>query len=213
MRCYNAKKGKCEAGSIAVLSLEPVFREILAKLNILALVQSSANAINAKLDVVTGQLIAERAKLDDITKDYSATRSPRLLTLLVETEAAVTALVAQEQTYLADLAADQIIDKADFFARLDVHTFPGRSRANSIFKRLQVEVGIDTEQRRFHVRKAGVPMFDLLDRETEGILAYPANSELSAIIQSQDGTFTVPIPPTEPFSIFLFFKNQAKEFA
>jgi DNA invertase Pin-like site-specific DNA recombinase len=189
MRCYNAKKAKCEAGSIAVKSMEPVFAEILAKLNILALIQSSAAAINARLEVVTGQLVTERSKLTDITKDYAETRSPTLRAMLLGTEATVLALEEQEKQHLADLAADQIIDKADFFARLDLKSFPGRSRANGILKRLQVEVGIDPAQRRFHVRKAGVPVLDLVVGAEE-ILAYAANSELAAIIQTQDGTFT-----------------------
>jgi DNA invertase Pin-like site-specific DNA recombinase len=189
MRCYNARKGKCEAGSIAVRSIEPVFAEILAKLNILALVQSSASAINAKLEVVTGQLVAERAKLEDFKADYADRRSNTIRDLMYETEDRIALLVAQEQQHIADLAADQIVDKADFFARLDLKTFPGRSRANSILKRLQVEVGINCEQRRFHVRKAGTPVFDLIER-AEGLLAYPATSELSALIQKQDGTFT-----------------------
>jgi len=185
MRCYSAKKGKCAAGSIAVLSLEPVFKEILAKLNVLALVQSSASTINAKLEVVTGQLIAERAKLSDFKAAYATRRSQTVLDLLYETESAIASLMALEQQYLTDLAADQIVDKAEFFARLDLTSFPGRSRANSILKRLQIEVGIDTAQRRFHVRKAGIPVFDLTDGA-----AYPANGELAAIIQTQDGSFT-----------------------
>jgi DNA invertase Pin-like site-specific DNA recombinase len=190
MRCYNAKKAKCTAGSISVRSIEPVFPEILAKLNVLALVQSSATAINAKLEVVTGQLVAERAKLDDFKTHYASTRSPTLLTLLLEAEAAVAALEAQERDYLADLAADQIIDKKDFFARLDLHSYPGRSRANSILKRLQVVVGIDPAQRRFHVQKAGVPVFDLVQRDNAEPLFYAADSSLSGIIQRQEGTFT-----------------------
>ncbi|MGJ9418096.1 recombinase family protein [Massilia sp. CMS3.1] len=190
MRCYNAKKAKCEAGSISVQSIEPVFAEILAKLNILALVQSSASAINAKLEVVTGQLVAERAKLEDFKADYAARRSNTIRDLMYETEDRIALLVAQEQQHLAGLAADQIVDKADFFARLDLHTFTGRSRANSILKRLQVEVRIDPAQRRFHVRKAGVPVFDLVHKRGEEFLAYPANSELSGIIQRQDGTWT-----------------------
>ena len=190
MRCYQAKKGKCEAGSIAVRSMEPAFKEILAKLNILALVQSSASAINAKLEVVTGQLVAERAKLEDFKADYAARRSDTIRDLLYETEDRIAALVEQEQEHLADLAADQIIDKADFFARLDLKSFPGRSRANSILKRLQVEVGIDPAQRRFHVRKAGVPVLDLVHKGAEKFLAYPGNSELSGVIQRQDGTWT-----------------------
>jgi DNA invertase Pin-like site-specific DNA recombinase len=162
LRCYDAKKGTCTAGSIRVDSLEPVFKEILAKLNVLALVQSSASTINAKLEAVTGQLIGERAKLKDFKATYAAKQSSTILDLIYETEAAISMLEAQEATHVADLAADQIIDKADFFARLDLESYAGRSRANSILKRLKVSVLIDpATPPRFHVLKDSTPVFDL----------------------------------------------------
>lgn len=190
MRCYAAKKAKCDAGSIQVNKLEPVFKEILAKLNILALVQSSASEINAKLEVVSGKLVAERAKLADFKKAYATRRSETVLSLIYETEEAVEALETQEKDYMSDLAADQIVDKEDFFARLDLHSFPGRSRANSILKRLKVKIGINTATQRFHVIKDGKPTFDLVLIEEDKTIAFPADREHSAIIQLQDGTFT-----------------------
>ncbi|MBQ5946410.1 recombinase family protein [Massilia sp. ST3] len=189
MRCYNAKKGKCTAGSIAVARTEQVFKQILAKLNVLALVKSSANAINTKLEVVTGQLVAERAKLADFKRDYAAKRSLTVLDLVIETEAVIEALVKQEQTLTSDLAADQIIDKEEFFAKLDLHSFPGRSRANSILKRLTVQVDIDTAENRYRVFKDGEPVFEIVDHGT-GYYYQPGNSELSGVIQRQEGTFT-----------------------
>lgn len=189
MRCYNAKKGKCTAGSISALSLEPVFKEILAKLNVLALVQSSASAINTKLEVVTGKLIAERTKLKKFKDDYAERQSDTIRDLVYETGDRIAALETEEKKHLADLAADKIVDKADFFARLDLTSYAGRSRSNSILKRLQVEVGINTNQLRFHIRKAGASVFDIAVRENR-MLAYPANYEFSSVIQRQDGTFT-----------------------
>jgi len=189
MRCYAAKKGLCEAGSLSVAKLEPLFKEILAKLNVLALVQSSASAINTKLEVVTGQLVAERAKLDDFKTAYAARRSSTVLDLIYETEAAVEALEAQERQHLTDLAADQVIDKQDFFAKLDLHSFPGRSRANSILKRLKVEVRINPAEQRFQVVKAGEPVFDILDHPIHGLRSFPATAELGAVIQLQDHKF------------------------
>jgi DNA invertase Pin-like site-specific DNA recombinase len=186
MRCYNAKKGQCEAGSIAVLSLEPIFKEILAKLNVLALVQSSASAINAKLEFVIGQLIAERAKLKDFKAAYAAKRSSTILDLIYETEAAVEALETLERGYLADLAADQIIDKQDFFAKLDLHTFPGRSRANSILKRLKVEVRIDTAAPRFHIIKDGAPQFELFYDWADRITTLPSTLDQFETMKKQD---------------------------
>jgi DNA invertase Pin-like site-specific DNA recombinase len=190
MRCYAAKKAKCDAGSIQVNKLEPVFKEILAKLNILALVQSSASEINAKLEVVSGKLVAERAKLADFKNAYAKRRSETVLSLIYETEEAVEALETQEKDYMTDLAADKIVDKEDFFARLDLHSFPGRSRANSILKRLKVKIGINTIQQRFHVIKDGKPAFDLVLVKEDSTIAYPADRGHSAIIQTQDGTFT-----------------------
>ncbi|MBB6135989.1 DNA invertase Pin-like site-specific DNA recombinase [Massilia aurea] len=190
IRCYSAKRGKCEAVSIRLDKLEPVFKEILAKLNILALVQSSASEINAKLDVVTGKLAAERAKLKRFRGDYATRDSETILSLIYEAEDVVKALEKQEKDYIADLAADQIVDKADFFSRLDLESFTGRSRANSILKRLKVQIGINTSHQRFHIVKDGKPAFDLVLGKEDKIGAMPANHEYSAIIQIQDGTFT-----------------------
>jgi DNA invertase Pin-like site-specific DNA recombinase len=189
MRCYNAKKGQCEAGSIAVVKSEAVFAEILAKLNILALVQSNAEATNTKLEAVTGQLAAERAKLAKFKKDYADRQSETVLDLIYETEDAIKALAEQERTHLATLATDQIIDKKDFFARLDLQSVPGRSRANSVLKRLKISVLIDPAQQQYDVVKNGVLEFVAINRPTDGPAFFPANSELSGVIQRQEKTF------------------------
>lgn len=134
LRCYNAKKGACAAGSIRIDSLEPIFKEILAKLNVLALVQGSASTINADLEVVTGQLLGERAKLWDYKAAFAGRQSSTILDLIYEAEGTIAKLEAQELQHIAALASDQIIDRADFFARLDLETYAGRSRASSILK-------------------------------------------------------------------------------
>lgn len=190
MRCYNAKKGVCTAKQIRLDKSEVVFKEVLAKLNILALVQSSASSLNAQLDAVVGHLIGEREKLAEFKAAYKKRPSATVLDLIYEAEATVSTLEAQESDITAHLAADAVIDKADFFARLDLESYESRARASGILKRLNIEVHVDTAQLRFHVRKAGVPVFDLVDRGADGILAYPANDEFAGVIQQQDGTFT-----------------------
>ena len=196
MRCYNAKKGQCTAGSIQVDKLEPVFKEILAKLNVLALVKSSATAINTKLEVVIGQLLAEKAKLSDFKAAYSSKRSQTILDLIYESESRIEALNALERGYLADLAADQIIDKEEFFAKLDLKSFAGRSRANSILKRLKVVILIDTAMRQFRVVKDGKVAFDILQRDA-ALHFFPNDSDSSSIIQKQEGTFTPSLASNE----------------
>jgi chorismate mutase len=186
MRCYNAKKGICTAGSIRADTLEPVFKEMLAKLNVLALVQSSARAISSKLDAVIGELIGERAKLAEFAADYKARASATIRDLIYEAEATIARLEASEATLHADLAADEVIDKADFIARLDLESYPGRSRANNILKRLKVEVMIDTTTPRFHVHKDSQPEFDLhLDRASQ-LVSSPHTPEQFETMKRQD---------------------------
>ena len=186
LRCYNAKKGICTAGSIRADSLEPIFKEILAKLNVLALVQSSASTINAKLEVVTGKLIGERAKLKEFKDAYASKRSATVLDLIYETEVTIDTLETEESGYVADLAADQIIDKDDFFARLDLETYVGRSRANSILKRLKVATLIDTAQPRFSVVKDAQPQFDLYYDSSSRLMVLPATHEQFQTMKQQD---------------------------
>jgi DNA invertase Pin-like site-specific DNA recombinase len=186
LRCFNAKKGLCTAGSIRADKLEPVFKEMLAKLNVLALVQSSASTINAKLEAVMGELIAARTKLAKLKATYKERDSDTVLSLIYETEDTIAALVAQEDRYTADLAADQIVDKDDFFARLDLVSFAGRSRANGIVKRLKVEVRIDTATPRYYVIRDGQSEFDLYYDWQEQLVSLPHTSDQFETMKEQD---------------------------
>jgi len=190
LRCYNAKKGLCTAGSIRAEMLEPVFKEMLAKLNVLALVQSSASTINAKLSAVLGELIGERAKLAKLKAAYKERQSETVLSLIYEAEDAIATLAAQEEQHNADLAADQIVDKEDFFARLDLESFAGRSRANSIVKRLKVAVAINTATHSYGVDRDGVRILDIIDSPIHGLLFYPAAADARSVVQTQERTFT-----------------------
>lgn len=190
MRCYAAKKGKCKAGSINVAITEPIFKEILAKLNILALVQSSASTVNAKLEVLAGKLIAERVKLAKFKSDYAKRQSDTILELIYETGDTINALEVEEQAYVSELATNQIIDKEEFFSKLDLSSYPGRSRANSILKRLKVEILINTANQTYRVMRERQIAFDVVNNKERGPLAYSATSEYSGIIQQQDSTFT-----------------------
>lgn len=190
LRCYDAKKGMCPAVSVRSDKLEPVFREVLAKLNVLALVQSSASTISAQLDAVMGELIGERVKLAKLKTKYKERQSETVLSLIYEAEDAIAALVAKEEQHNADLAADQIVDKEDFFARLDLQSFAGRSRANSIVKRLKVAVAINTATYSYGVDRDGVRILDIIDNPARGLMFYPAAAEARSLVQTQEGTFT-----------------------
>lgn len=199
MRCYNAKKGLCTAGSVRADTLEPVFKEMLAKLNVLALVQSSASTINAKLEAVTGELIGERAKLAKLKTTYKERQSDTVLSLIYETEDIIAALVAQQDKHNADLAADQIVDKADFFARLDLASFAGRARANSILKRLKIQVFIDAPANLYGVNRDGIRVLDIYYNADSGDLNFhPAANDTSGAVWDQEGNWTAPLVRDDP---------------
>jgi hypothetical protein len=85
-------------------------------------VQSSSTAIAAQLEAVTGKPIAEREKLAEFAAAYKKRQSGTVLDLIYEAEAAIQRLEADDVRLHAELAADQIVDKADFFARLDLES-------------------------------------------------------------------------------------------
>lgn len=185
IRCYSALKGVCPAKRTRVDESEQFFKEMLAKLNILALVQHSSSTIAANLEATVGQLVIERAKLAGYKKSYKDRSSQVLLELMYEAEDTITRLEAQESTQQAELAADEIVDKDDFFARLDLASYAGRSRANGILKRLSIEVGIDTATPTYHVRKNGEAQFDLYIRYGK-IATLPHTPELFEAYKRQD---------------------------
>jgi DNA invertase Pin-like site-specific DNA recombinase len=193
MRCYSAKKRMCTAKQIRINKSELVFKEMLAKLNILALVQSSASSLSAQLESVIGQLIGERAKLAEYKAAYQGRRSTTVFDLICETEDAIGTLDAQELALTASLAADTIVDKSDFFARLDLESYKGRSRANSILKRLKIQVSIDTLGNYYGIDRDGKRVLDILDSPDHGVCFYPASQTASALVQVQEGDFTPPL--------------------
>jgi hypothetical protein len=185
IRCYSALKGVCKAKRTRLDESEQFFKEMLAKLNILALVQHSSSTIAANLEATIGQLVAERDKLAEYKAAYEKRRSHTVLELIYEAEATIDRLEADEATQQAELAADEIVDKEDFFARLDLASYTGRSRANGILKRLSIEVGIDTAAPTYHVRKNAEPQFDLYYRSGK-IAVLPHTQELFEAYKRQD---------------------------
>lgn len=193
MRCYNAKKGVCTAASVKVEKSEKVFKEMLAKLNVLALVQSSSSSINAKLEATTGQLIRERSKLKEFKLALMEKYSKTIHDIVSEIEETIKTLEARENEFLAELAVDSIVDKEDFFSRLDLESFAGRSRANSILKRLSIKVRIETFYGFYRVQREGKEVLVLQYTDDEEIVFHPATSEVQGIVMNQEGDWLPPL--------------------
>lgn len=145
-KCSHTIRGMCSAGVVSASRTETVFREILAKLDSLSLVQDSAGAIRKKLDVAEGRGEELRAKLaaaEDAHNEYPSRTTAKLLH---ELESQLASMDAEKDSLLQQMAVDRVVSKSDFFQKLDLTSFEGRNAANNLTKRLGT---------RIYVRKNG----------------------------------------------------------
>lgn len=145
LQCYRTKKGLCRNGSIRIEQTEAVFREILTKVDSLALVQGQSAEILTNLEVAEGKLAEVSAKLDRTTEAFIKSESTTVAQLLRSLEKEHEHYQAERDALRQQLASSQITCKGDFFKRLDLVSFEGRAAANSLLKRL----GIIVRFRRF----------------------------------------------------------------
>ena len=140
LRCYEAGKGKCDARSIRLDRADEVFKELLTKVNSLALVQSDARSLQAQLNEVKGRMV-ERQRVRAETLDFLRARpSSTLRAEVADADDEIARLEEKELELEKALAADRITNKEDFFARLDLVSREGRARANELLKRLGILV-------------------------------------------------------------------------
>ncbi|MFJ2684024.1 recombinase family protein [Pseudomonas sp. NPDC087342] len=139
-KCSHANRGMCNAGVITATRTETVFREVLAKLDSLSLVQTSSGSIRKKLDVAEGRAEELRAKLADAEDAHNQFPGRRTAKLLQELESQLTAVEAEKDALLQQMAVDRVVSKSDFFERLDLTSFEGRVAANNLTKRLGTRI-------------------------------------------------------------------------
>lgn len=188
-QCREARKGSCEGKAVRLDRSEEVFRQLLAKVDSLSLVQSNAHTLNAQLQEVEGRIAAQEASLAE-HMDFLRTRpSASLRLLVVECDDEIAKLQAKRAELEQALAADTIDNTEDFFSRLDLESGDGRARANGLLQRLKVVVYFDPANHHYRIEKDGTRIFDVLDRPTTGVQFFPATPDLSATIQRQDGKF------------------------
>lgn len=145
--CSDKRKGVCKAKHIRYDIAESGFRELLTKVDSLALVRDSSGKIERELREVSGKLIEQRRMLEKhkaAAKIY--TEDDTIYGLLAAAGAEVRQLVKRQDELSVLLAADRIIDKEKFFERLDLITYEGRERANSLLKRLKIKVAIEEDR-------------------------------------------------------------------
>lgn len=142
LQCQSRRKGTCDAKSIRLEPAELVFREVLVKVGDKSLVQESSAKQRTLLQATESKLRAEQSKQTLSQSIYEEAPSLAVAKTLQKHEEAIATYQSEIAILSASLATDSIIDKDDFFAKLDTHTYEGRSRANSLLKRLNIRVYI-----------------------------------------------------------------------
>lgn len=190
MQCREARKGKCTGKAVRLDKSEVVFKELLAKVNSLSLIQSNVHSIQADLHAVDARITEQQATLQEHMTFLRGRPSPSLRQLVAECEDEIATLELKRVELEQALATDRIEDKDSFFAKLDLTSKEGRARANGLLRRLKILVYIDPLHHHYRVEQDSVVIFDVRDIPMHGIYFYPATYALRQTIERQDGTVT-----------------------
>jgi len=145
LHCINARKGICAAKHVRLDQSEIVFKEILAKVDSLSLVQDSSAAIEKLILASKGQLFEQETKLAECKASLSRRITSIVEDLAYECEQQIKALKKEIAALDIELASESIVDKQHFFSKLDLESYEGRYRANGLLKRLKILIFIDAE--------------------------------------------------------------------
>lgn len=188
MRCFNNIKGICPAKAIGLLRSEIAFKEVLSKVDSLSLVQDNSAKLQRQVTVLNGKIASINERLDDLQQQVLASggRIPKtIVAAMTQLEEDQEAYTQEREQLKADLGRERIISKEEFFSRLDLVSYEGRAKANSLLKSLDISVRIRRGEGRgekaeisYMVDKEGQAVFNLIDHPLHGImfLAFDNNS-------------------------------------
>lgn len=195
LRCFRNIQGLCPAKPILLPRSEEVFREILAKVDSLALVQSNQGKLQRQIAVCDGRIAEAQERIESLQSqilNLSGALPVSIISVMQRLEEDLSRHQQERDSLKEDIAREQIINKDEFFSRLDLVSYEGRARANSLLKSLSVEVAIERigELRGkkapvdYRVSKEGFPIFSFLD--TSGELEFlPLTTPSIAIAEVQ----------------------------
>lgn len=191
LRCYGAMRGMCDAKPIRLDRSEEVFREVLAKVDSLSLVQDSSGALSQRLAVIEGRLITLHERLGAAERAYAEVPTNIGARTIQGMEREQSELVAEIDELKQRLSADKVINKDDFFRKLDLVSYEGRAAANNLLKRLGIKVLVTRTGKRaerYEVLQAGgfeITLF--IVAHDEEVMQVEAKTAPIADIQAQQG--------------------------
>lgn len=162
LQCYSTKKGKCGNGSIRIEQTEAVFKEILTNVDSMSLIHGKSAEIRKSLEVAEGHFQVVADKLQQATEVYTAVATLAGAKRIQELEREHAQCIATRDELRGQLASHRVINKEDYLKQLDLVTYEGRAAANSLLKRLGIQVQLKRDNpSRFQCR--------VLDKSDEAV--------------------------------------------
>ena len=181
LQCYDARKGMCKGKVVRLDSSELVFKEILFLLDSKSLIQDDSIRISKEITVVVSKIDQFETQLAEFKALLIESRSRTVAGLIVSTEQDITELEKQLIVLQTSLAAEKSISKQDFRKLLDLKTYEGRNRANTLLKNMGVKVHIGE----------GYIVTRTVQHRVDAILALAHhNGEVSHRFLDEDGEYT-----------------------
>lgn len=189
LRCYGYAKGRCANKQVPLAHAEAAYKEILAKVDSLSLVQDSQAKIQkeiAAIDLKLGSIASREEEISTQVLELGGRLPKTILLSLSRLEEEASVLSLRRGELKEDAQREKIINKQDFFERLDLVTFEGRARANYLLKTIGVIVKVRrSDSSIFYVIEVdGVASF-LMTQKGENISYYPYTREVSELLKTQ----------------------------
>ncbi|MGF6314961.1 recombinase family protein [Pseudomonas frederiksbergensis] len=195
LRCYGSSKGRCTNMQVELGRSERAFMEILAKVDSLSLVQDSQAKIQkeiSKIDLQLAKIKKRQAEIESQILEINDDLPSFVMQAALRVDQESKTLKAQRNELKRDSQREKILNKEDFFSRLDLLTFEGRAKANYLLKALKVKVQIERQEDKvcYAIEVEGVLTF-VMEQVSGKIDFYPYTGELTELLRSQgdDGAF------------------------
>nr|WP_315428100.1 recombinase family protein [uncultured Albidiferax sp.] len=159
LQCYHYRKGLCANKGTRLDSLEPVFRHMLSVLDSKSLIHDDSAKITAEITVIDARIAEQKDLLEKYRAIFKTIPSESIAEQIASTEKEITTLENQSEALQSALASEAVMSKKDFLEKLDLVSYEGRNRANTLLKKLGITAYIN--KRYTTVFQKGVNEFEM----------------------------------------------------
>lgn len=138
LQCHFNRKAMCSNKVVRLDSLEPVFRHMLSVLDSKSLIHDDSAKIAAEITVAEARTDEQGNLLAKYLALFTVSPTDSVNGLIRRTEGEIAQLKTQREQLQSALASEGAMSKKDFLEKLDLVSYEGRSRANSLLKKLGV---------------------------------------------------------------------------